>query len=590
MPKRGKGPVVDYCRLLIAALSVPFALYTAAPAAAAMQAPAACIQISTPADLDNVRNDLAGQYCLAADIDMSGVADFAPIGGVTTTGTSNFQGTFNGQGHFIRNLSIASSSQFVGLFGSLAGTIQDLTLQNVKISGSDPNLRAGTLLGVNSGGTVSDVHASGDVHANCDFCTAGGLIGENSGTVMRSSAAVTVTLGAFGAAGGLIGSHDGGVISQSYATGAVALTPDVNGSTSGQAGGLTGLIGNASIIDSFATGLVSAPGEPLHGSNFVGGLVGDSAGGKITRSFAVGPVSTGAAQSSAGGLIGRSQATALREVYAVGAVFSTSGGPSGGLVGDNHFSQDSLSAGYWDTQTSGFPTSGEGVGRSTRSLQAGLPHGFTATRWAITPDVSFPYLTAAGLDFAAPLAITVKNNVLYTFVPISQRDLSQYLASVAHSDDASLATAYAIIARAIGVADGVGSLQDVAIDRYFWDDSRQKARWRGPVTQHASLGPLTAIAATTAIGDDNVIGPLRARDMVLLRGRYKQPGGGSGTQWMLATSFTTDADGNVDTVVADDPWTGLQVRIDPATKRVIAPAGFPLARFTVNAFERVTLD
>jgi hypothetical protein len=59
---------------------------------------------------------------------------------------------------------------------------------------------------------------------------------------------------------------------------------------------------------------------------------------------------------------------------------------------------------------------------------------------------------------------------------------------------------------------------------------------------------------------------------------------------MLATSFITDSDGHVTALVADDPWTGLQVRIDAQTKQVIAPADFPLAGFTVDAYETVTLD
>jgi hypothetical protein len=59
---------------------------------------------------------------------------------------------------------------------------------------------------------------------------------------------------------------------------------------------------------------------------------------------------------------------------------------------------------------------------------------------------------------------------------------------------------------------------------------------------------------------------------------------------MLATSFTADAGGNVTSVVADDPRTGLQVEIDPVTKQVVSPPGFPLAHFKVNGFEAVTLN
>jgi hypothetical protein len=251
---------------------------------------------------------------------------------------------------------------------------------------------------------------------------------------------------------------------------------------------------------------------------------------------------------------------------------------------------DTVAHSYWDTQTTEQPESFAGTGLVTSRLQAKRPGGFKVKNWAVTPGVSFPYLTVAGLNFAAPLAITVKGNLLYTFVPISQLDLSQYSATVTHADAASLAAAYTIVARAIGVTDDVDGLKDVAIDTYFWNDATEKAKWTGPVTGHASRGPLNAVAPAVKLDESNVIGALRAREVVLLRGKYRPATGGKATQWMVATSFTTDADGNVTAVVADDPWTGLQVRIDPATKRVVAPADFPLAHFTVNAFQTVTLD
>jgi hypothetical protein len=555
-----------------------------------------CVQVATPADLDKVRKHLSGDFCLANDIDLSGVENFKPIG----EQTAQFQGSFDGKGHVIRNLTIRSAKENIGLFAAIGSnaTVKNLTLQNARVMSTvDPNdnstgFHAGALAGVGNG-LVSDVHVSGVVEAPCLFCTGGGLIGEEGvfegPSIVRSSAAVSVTVGAFGEAGGLVGSHVGGEISQSYATGSVSLTPASDGSTSGIAGGLVGgSVG--SITDSFATGSVSAPGEPLHGSNFVGGLVGESSGTAITRSFATGAVSTGAALSEAGGLIGRSSASNLQEVYSVGTVFSTSGGPSGGLVGSDRFNQDTLRAGYWDTQTSGYATSPEGQGATTVKLQSKLPKGFNRKRWAVTPGVSFPYLTAAGLNFAAPLAITVKGNLLYTFLPISQLDLSQYAATVTHADEASLAVAYTIIARAIGETEDVVRLKDVAIDKYFWSDAAETAKWRGPVTQHATRGPLNAVAPAVKLDESNVIGALRARAIVLLRGKYRPETGGQATQWMVATSFTTDSDGNVTAVVADDPWTGLQVRIDPATKQVVAPADFPLAHFTVNAFQTVTLD
>jgi hypothetical protein len=163
---------------------------------------------------------------------------------------------------------------------------------------------------------------------------------------------------------------------------------------------------------------------------------------------------------------------------------------------------------------------------------------------------------------------------------------------VAHADAdaASLAVAYTTLGRAIGVTDNVAALNNVSVDTYFWKDATQQAVWRGPITTHATRGTFTGIAAATPLDDANVVGPLRAQQVVLIRGRFQATGGGFGTHWMLATSFITDSGNNITGVVANDPWTGLQVEIDPSTKRVISPANFPLTKFTVNGFQTVTLN
>ena len=57
--------------------------------------------ISTPQELDNVRKNLKGNYQLANDIDMSNYTDYEPIGNESE---GAFKGTFNGNGHTIKNL------------------------------------------------------------------------------------------------------------------------------------------------------------------------------------------------------------------------------------------------------------------------------------------------------------------------------------------------------------------------------------------------------------------------------------------------------------------------------------------------------
>src|SRR5262249_18617334 len=63
----------------------------------------------------------------------------------------------------------------------------------------------------------------------------------------------------------------------------------------------------------------------------------------------------------------------------------------------------------------------------------------------------------------------------------------------------------------------------------------------------------------------------------------------TGVHWMLGTLYTRNASQTVDAVIANDPFTGQQVTIDPTTKKVVAPADFPLRNFTVKGYQRVVL-
>ena len=82
------------------------------------------------------------------------------------TPIQNFKGSFDGQGHVIKNLKIVSDEQFVGLFASLeqGQTFQNLTLQGGKIVSTysgNGNGYVGSVLGYTYGGTVINCHNLG---------------------------------------------------------------------------------------------------------------------------------------------------------------------------------------------------------------------------------------------------------------------------------------------------------------------------------------------------------------------------------------------------------------------------------------------
>ena len=97
-----------------------------------------------------------------------------------------------------------------------------------------------------------------------------------------------------------------------------------------------------------------------------------------------------------------------------------------------------------------------------------------------------------------------------------------------------------------------------------------------------------SLPAATPIGETNIIGALRTGRVVEIRGTYNN-GTAKATHWMLATSFIVNSTGTVTHLVANDPWTGRQVRISPSAKTVLHPSPFPLPGFTVDGYRVITL-
>jgi hypothetical protein len=592
---------------------------------------AACIKIKKPADFELIRTNLAGAFCLAQDIDLTSVANFVPIG---TDAAIFFNGTLDGKGHTISNLKISSANSYVGLFGYIQdGSVKNLRITAAQVEGSHTGAHLGVLAGENgSGSSVTNVEVDGTATALGLGAEIGGVIGGNDGAIADVRSAVIIQGGEAGSLGGVAG-RSSGSIQRAVASGAVG------GAKNGKLGGLVGWISSATarIDQSRAFGAVTVTGD----YGLIGGLVGDN-DGTIKSSHATGPVS-GHSYASAGGLVGsnsgtiaQSQATgpaassdfgdagglagntsgAITASEAFGAAATGDYGNAGGLVGSamagSSIAQGlsigpvsggdtfpslgglvgSLFAGtvkksYWDTQTSGLTTSAGGVGLTTAKLRRSLRGGFSGTIWAITPDVTYPYLTSALIAFKAALATTVFDAQAFTFLPISQLDPAQYSPPVVHADEASEAVTFTIIARAVGVARNVAELASAKVNLY-WDDAAEEAKWTGALALHAKRGAFTAIPAAQPLSVGNVIGPLSADKLVILRGTYVGESG-STPHWMLATAFTVDLSDEVTGVLADDPWTGVQVTIDPVSKTVISPGGFPLPGFTVDGFVVVTL-
>ena len=337
-----------------------------------------------------------------------------PIGSEDGYG-GRFNAIFDGNGHPIVNLYVnrttpSEEPPAVGLFGytGYSAVIRNTDIINASVAGLQ---KVGALAGRNMG-EISDSYASGNVSGQDHH--AGGLVGENEGTISGSRAAVGMSCGAHGDYIGVLAGWNGGSISDSYANGRVScgehsdflggLTGANWGTISnsyatghimgdGHVGGLTGSVGlDGVIIASYAVGdvtggrgvggLAGGSSGIISGSYATGGVTGDSNvgglaganGGRIIASYATGEV-TGVGFKSGysrrvygggevGGLVGSNSYGRIIASYATGAVSGESN--VGGLAGESHSSR--VVASYATGSVSGDVETGGLVGAESATI------------------------------------------------------------------------------------------------------------------------------------------------------------------------------------------------------------------------------
>lgn len=224
---------------------------------------------------------------LTDNIDMSSIANFAPIG----TKTDSYTGTFNGNNHSISGLTV-NGSDAAGLFGYVKGaTIQNINLCDSKI----------TTTGNYAGGIVG-------------FATDAAKIENCSTNKIRIDAANSRHIG------GIIGRGEGSTkISNCTNTSSFGGTYHV--------GGIAGSLNDGSITNSGNSGDLPAPWA----SGCVGGIVGFAQAGQISTCYNTGKV-TGGSNADVGGIVGTFQFSySISDCYNVGDVHG--GRYIGGIAG-----------------------------------------------------------------------------------------------------------------------------------------------------------------------------------------------------------------------------------------------------------------
>lgn len=309
-------------------------------------------KISTPEDLLSLSisyssdKDLKGNYKyfeLEADIDMSEVDGFIPIGGYSYTeivpGRSlvnvneglAFVGSFDGKGYTIKNLSYevaASGNLALGLFGIVGklnsvSEIKDLTLKNTTVS---KGVYVGGLIGRAYNGTlsVSNCHVK---NSSLTASTAGpqtmgevamgGLVGYAKDMILTITGCTVEGVDLTGSnfsVGGVVGLGGIGLqLNHSYFSG--EITTECNSGT----GGLVGRLFGGKVENCGAAGVISADDNTSANSiEHIGGLIGylEKDGASVKNCFSSVDVK---AFSGVGGLVGLAKNnTTIENCYGVG--------------------------------------------------------------------------------------------------------------------------------------------------------------------------------------------------------------------------------------------------------------------------------
>lgn len=222
------------------------------------------IYVSNAKDLENVKDNLEGNFIQTRDINLEDVS-FEPLGNSSTP----FTGTYDGGNYVITGLETKGGS-YQGLFGRTEGAIiRNVGLIGNKVTGTGGHV--GGLVGQAANSTIENSYVTGSVKSS--GTTAGGLVGRAvSSTIENSYATVSVESTGSYNVGGLVGEATSSIIENSYFTGSVKGINEV--------GGLVGHAnGSTTISNSYATG-------PVTGSGYnVGGLAGQADDITISNSY-----------------------------------------------------------------------------------------------------------------------------------------------------------------------------------------------------------------------------------------------------------------------------------------------------------------
>ncbi|NUN68476.1 MAG: VCBS repeat-containing protein [Bacteroidetes bacterium] len=277
-------------------VSVPLAAQTATAPAAGNGTVGSPYQIATLENLYWITQNSStwnSYFIQTANIDASATSSWSGGAGMPSigTGASPFGGSYDGQGYRIEGLRVNKSSDYTGFFGRSWGTLKNIRLFNVSITG---DRYVGGLVGLNDGNITGCLVTGSVTTSGSNRWMVGGLVGANYQNIDSCFSLASVSGASW--VGGLAGYSVNSIyrIANSFAAGSVSGTSRV--------GGLVGSVESGNkLINCYATGAVT-------GSVSVGGLVGYTDGSAVDFSSSFWDTQTTGQAVSTGGGTGKTTA------------------------------------------------------------------------------------------------------------------------------------------------------------------------------------------------------------------------------------------------------------------------------------------
>lgn len=217
---------------------------------------------------------------LTQDIDMTGI-DWTPI---CADSQKDYQGTFDGQGHTIFNLSIQTGYAHCGLFGrTLDATIQHIAFNSPKVINSF-NYNTGVVVGYAQSTTLKDIKVNGGMVQSTRLYQmyngglhVGGIVGHCVQSEIRACTS-SASISGMECCGGIVGRSEQSTIADCANHGTIKYVDYVE---SKYFGGIVGLSIGCTLQNVLSTGNVSSA-DPISSGLIVGSTVAVNTSGNST--------------------------------------------------------------------------------------------------------------------------------------------------------------------------------------------------------------------------------------------------------------------------------------------------------------------